>query len=305
MARTDDDSWDLASSVGSTATMIAAGRAMATNDPRGLIDDPLAAPLVRAVGIEFFTKLMDGELDLTTVEVDSTERAQAMIDGIALRTKFFDDYFLAAAAAGVRQVVILAAGLDARAYRLAWPAGTTVYEIDQPAVIEFKTSTLAEIGAEPTAQRRTVAIDLRDDWPAALRAAGFDAGAPTAWLAEGLLIYLPPQAQDRLFDNITALSVPGSMIATEAVPGLADFDPEKARAASDRFREHGFDIDMAELIFTGERNHVADYLTGKNWTMTALSRAALFAQHDIPVPEFDTDDDPLGEIIYLSGMLGS
>ncbi|HTM85785.1 MAG TPA: class I SAM-dependent methyltransferase, partial [Mycobacterium sp.] len=134
--------------------------------------------------------------------------------------------------------------------------------------------------------------------------AGFDASTPTAWLAEGLLIYLPPQAQDRLFDNITALSVPGSMIATEAVPGLQDFDPDKARATSDRLREHGFDIDMAGLIFTGERNHVADYLTGKNWTMTPLSRSALFAQHDIPVPEVDTDDDPLGEIIYLSGTLG-
>src|SRR5699024_6702262 len=127
-----------------------------------------------------------------------------------------------------RQVVILAAGLDARAYLLPWAASTTVFEVDQPEVIEFKTRTLADLRAEPTAERRTVAIDLREDWPAALRAAGFDPAAPTSWLAEGLLIYLPPDAQDRLFDNITALSAPGSTIATEYVPGLKDFDPEKA-----------------------------------------------------------------------------
>ncbi|BBY54988.1 class I SAM-dependent methyltransferase [Mycobacterium koreense] len=305
MARTDDDTWDLASSVGSTATMIAAGRAMATRDPRGLIDDPLAAPLVRAVGVDFFTRLMDGELDLAAVEEGAADRMQAMVDGVALRTKFFDDYFLAATATGVRQAVILAAGLDARAYRLAWPAGTTVYEIDQPAVIEFKTRTLADLGAEPTATRRTVAIDLREDWPAALRAAGFDPEEPTAWVAEGLLIYLPPEAQDRLFDNITALSAPGSTIATEYVPGLKDFDPEKARAASERFREHGFDLDMGDLIFTGERHHGAEYLREHGWTMNELSRAELFARHDIPLPSLEDTDDPLGEIIYLDGTLSA
>lgn len=303
MTRTDNDTWDLASSVGSTATMIAAGRAMATADPRGLIDDPLAAPLVRAVGLDFFTKLMDGELDLSGIAAGDTERMQAMIDGVAVRTRFFDDYFLAAADAGIRQAVILAAGLDARAYRLDWPADMTVYEIDQPQVIEFKTTTLAGIGAEPTAQRHTVAIDLRDDWPAALRATGFDPGQPTAWLAEGLLIYLPPDAQDRLFDNITALSAPGSTVATESVPGLADFDPDKAQAASDRFREHGFDVDMAGLIFTEGRNHVADYLTLAGWTMSQVARATLFARHDISLPALDTDDDPMGEILYLSGTL--
>ncbi|HLR98077.1 MAG TPA: class I SAM-dependent methyltransferase [Mycolicibacillus parakoreensis] len=305
MARTDDDSWDLASSVGSTATMIAAGRAMATRDPRGLIDDPLAAPLVRAVGVDFFTRLMDGELDVAAVEDGAADRMQAMIDGVALRTRFFDDYCLAAADTGVRQVVILAAGLDARAYRLPWAASTTVFEVDQPEVIEFKTRTLAELGAEPTAERRTVAIDLREDWPAALRAAGFDPAAPTSWLAEGLLIYLPPDAQDRLFDNITALSAPGSTIATEYVPGLKDFDPEKARAASERFREHGFDIDMADLIFTGERHHGAEYLSDHGWRMNQLSRAELFARHEVPLPDLQDTDDPLGEIIYLDGTLAA
>ena len=245
MPRTDDDNWDLASSVGATATMVAAGRAMATKDPRGLINDPFAEPLVRAVGLDFFTKMMDGELDISTIENASPERTQAMIDGMAVRTKYFDDYFIDATNAGVRQAVILASGLDSRAYRLPWPAGTVVYEIDQPQVIEFKTTTLAGIGAEPTANRRTVPIDLRQDWPAALKAAGLDTTAPTAWLAEGLLIYLPPEAQDRLFDNITALSVPGSTIATEFVPGIIDFDAERVREMAGgvprarRGRRHG------------------------------------------------------------------
>ena len=137
---------------------------------------------------------------------------------MAVRTKFFDEFFLDATNAGIRQVVILASGLDARAYRLPWPDGTTVYEIDQPQVIEFKSRTLAELGAQPTAHRRAVAIDLRDDWPAALRAAGFDPAQPSAWSAEGLLGYLPPDAQDRLLDTITELSAPGSRIATESGP---------------------------------------------------------------------------------------
>src|ERR1700758_4619459 len=174
MPRTDDDNWDLASSVGATATFVASARAMATRDPRGLINDPFAEPLVRAVGLDFFTKMMDGELDLDAIENARLERIQAIIDGMAVRTKYFDDYFNNAVAAGVRQAVILASGLDARAYRLPWPGGTVVYEIDQPQVIEFKTRPLARIGADPTATRRTVPIALRQDWPAALKAAGLD-----------------------------------------------------------------------------------------------------------------------------------
>lgn len=299
MTRTDDDSWDLASSVGATATMVAAGRAMATNDARALINDPYAEPLVRAVGLDFFVKMIDGELDLSPLPNSSPDRMQAIADGMGLRTKYFDDYLLAAADTGIRQVVILASGLDARAYRLDWPAGTVVYEIDQPQVIEFKTRTLADLGAAPTATRRTVAIDLRGDWPAALRDAGLDTDAPTAWLAEGLLIYLPPEAQDRLFDNITALSAPGSTVATEYVPGIVDFDVDKAREMMAPFRQHGVDIDMPSLIYTGQRNHVVDYLRGKSWDVVDTSRADLFTANDraVPTPE---NDDPLGEIIYIS-----
>lgn len=217
MPRAHDDNWDLASSVGATATMVAAGRALATKDPRGLINDPFAEPLVRAVGLDFFTKLIDGELDIATTGNLSPGRAQAMIDGIAVRTKYFDDYFRTATDGGVRQVVILAAGLDARAYRLPWPAGTVVYEIDQPQVIDFKTTTLAGIGAKPTAIRRTVYIDLRADWPAALQAAGLDSTAPTAWLAEGMLIYLPPDPRTGC-----STTAPNSVLrAARSLPNLS------------------------------------------------------------------------------------
>ncbi|BDB40610.1 MULTISPECIES: class I SAM-dependent methyltransferase [Mycobacterium] len=302
MPRAHDDNWDLASSVGATATMVAAGRAMVTNAPDGLIDDPFAEPLVRAVGVDFFTKMMDGELDPESFENITPERVQAMIDGMGVRTKYFDDYFARATEAGIRQVVILASGLDARAYRLPWPDGTVVYEIDQPQVIEFKTNTLAGLGAQPTATRRTVAIDLRGDWPTALRQAGLDPTQPTAWLAEGLLIYLPPDAQDRLFDNITALSVPGSTVATEFVPGIIDFDADKVSQMSGGFRDHGVDIDMASLVYSGARNHVVDYLRGKGWDVEGVTRTELFERHGLHVPD-PQDNDPLGEIIFISGRL--
>lgn len=304
MARTHDDSWDLASSVGATATMIAAGRAMATKNPRALITDPFAEPLVRAVGLDFFTKMIDGEVDFSSIPNASPERLQATIDGVAVRTKYFDDYLLAAVDKGVRQVVILAAGLDLGAYRLDWPAETAVYEIDQPQVIDFKTSTLAGIGAQPIADRRTIPIDLRSDWPAALQSAGFDTTAPTAWLAEGLLIYLPSEAQDRLFDNITALSVPGSTIATEYVPGIKDFDADRARELSAPLRELGVDIDMPSLVYAGERSHVIDYLSAKGWDVVGVPRADLFTRNGLEVPAPD-DDDPLGEILFVSGTFGS
>jgi methyltransferase (TIGR00027 family) len=257
---------------------------------------------VRAVGVDFFIKMMDGELDLDVIENASLGRMQAMADGMAVRTKYFDDYFINATATGVRQVVILASGLDSRAYRLQWPAGTVVYEIDQPEVIDFKTTTLADIGAKPTANRRTIPIDLRQDWPTALKAAGLDPTAPTAWLAEGLLIYLPPEAQDRLFDNITSLSVPGSTVATEFVPGIIDFDAERVREMSGAFREHGVDIDMASLVYAGQRNHVVDYLQAKGWDAEGLARTELFKRHGIPVPAPE-NDDPIGEIIFISGRL--
>src|SRR5262249_7168761 len=156
MARTDNDSWDLASSVGATATAVATGRALASQGPTPLLDDPFAEPLVKAVGSEIFTKMLTGEIDLQ--ETESSLNRQRMAERITVRTGYFDKFFVEATSAGIRQAVILASGLDARAYRLPWPSGTTVYEVDQPQVIEFKTTTLADIGARPTAGLRTIGI---------------------------------------------------------------------------------------------------------------------------------------------------
>lgn len=275
MARAEGDRWDLASSVGSTATMVAAARAVASREPDPLIDDPYAAPLVRAVGIDFFTKVVDGTL--TFADSDDSGAARLMTDVMAVRTRFFDDFFLDAAAAGVRQAVILASGLDSRAYRLPWPDGARVFEIDQPQVLEFKAAALADIGAEPSAQHRPVAVDLRDDWPAALRAHGFDETVPTAWSAEGLLVYLPPDAQDRLFDHITALSAPGSRLATEYHPDAGASIGERARALSAQWSDHGFDVDVADLFYPGERTPPADYLSGQGWQVSTRTRPEVFA----------------------------
>jgi len=300
VARSDGDSWDLASGVGATATMVAAGRAMATKDPRHLINDPFAEPLVRAVGIEFFITMIDGGIDSSPFGDTAPERVQAMIAGMAMRTKFFDDYFISTCAArNVRQAVILASGLDSRAYRLPWPSGTVVYEIDQPAVIDFKTAVMNDLGAQPRAQRRTVGIDLRADWPAALEAAGFDRAAPTAWLAEGLLIYLPPDAQDRLFDTITALSAPGSAVATEYAPGIIDFDAGKAREMAAKMGAQGVDIDMPDLIYPGPRSSAMDYLGTKGWQVSGTPGDELFLRNGL-VPPDRGDYDPLGEIVYIS-----
>ena len=309
MARTENDTWDLASSVGATATMVAAARAMATTADNALINDPFAEPLVRAVGVDFFTRLVTGELRPEDLDSDSeTVGMQRMTENMAVRTKFFDEFFLTATQAGIRQAVILASGLDSRAYRLAWPSGTTVYEIDQPDVIEFKTKTLAELGAEPTAKRRTVAMDLRYDWPSALIEEGFDPHQPTAWSAEGLLGYLPPDSQDRLLDTITELSAPSSRVAVESVPNIDPADHEKAiermQAASARWRDHGFDLDFAELIYLGDRNEAASYLGDHGWQLSRNSVKELFATNGLPPLDEDNEDvGNFGELQYVSGVL--
>lgn len=299
MTRSDSDSWDLASSVGATATMVAAQRALATTGPDKLINDPFAAPLVRAVGIDFFTRMVDG--DIAFPEGDDFDPVR-MGHGMGVRTRFFDEHFESATQGGIRQAVILAAGLDARAYRLAWPAGTVVYEVDLPQVIDFKTTTLAGLGAEPTTERRTVAVDLRDDWPAALRAAGFDPQAPTVWSAEGLLVYLQPDDQDALFDTITGLSAPGSRLACEFIQDTTVFSGPEWREHREKLQSIGCEVEIGELIYHGERNHIVDYLTAAGWTVSGRQVTELYADAGL-----EYGDDPLavafGDLTYLSAAL--
>ncbi|CAM2939078.1 class I SAM-dependent methyltransferase [Mycobacterium intermedium] len=300
-ARFEGDTWDLASSVGLTATMVAAARAAANRNPDAVAHDQFAEPLVRAVGVDFFTRMAGGELDPAEMDEDEARGLRSFADAMALRTRFFDDFFLDAVATGIRQAVILAAGLDSRAFRLAWPAGTTVFEVDQPEVIAFKTATLTDLGVSPTADRRTVAVDLRDDWPAALKAAGFDAAQPTAWIAEGLLGYLPAEAQDRLLDQVTAQSAKGSRVATEGLLDINELNEEELRGrmnrVSDRWRRHGLELDMAALVYFDQRRDAASYLGDHGWRTVTADDAELLAEHGLP--PIDGDDAPFGRVAYV------
>ena len=298
--RHDGDSWDLASSVGATATAVAARRAMASKGPNPLIDDPFAEPLVRAVGVDAFVKMIDGEIELG--DDDPVFTSQRLAEGMAVRTRFFDDFFAEAAEAGVRQAVILAAGLDTRAYRLDWPAGSVVYEVDQPQVIEFKTRTLADLGAAPTAERKPVAVDLRDDWVGALRDNGFNSERPTAWIAEGLLGYLPPDAQDRLFDTVTTLSFSGSRLGTGYVPDIHDRISKRGKQISERWRKLGLNMNWSELVYDGERNDALEYLAERGWQTVSHTTQDLYAANGFEFPEANSLEG-LGDIRYVSAEL--
>jgi methyltransferase (TIGR00027 family) len=189
-----------------------------------------------------------------------------LIDILAAHTRFLDGYLAAACRAGIRQVVLLASGMDTRPYRLWWPRGTTVYEIDRPQVLDFKSEVLRGLGATLTANRCAVGIDLRQDWLAALRRVGFDAAQPTAWIAEQLLVgYLPPAAQNRLLQDVTAVSAVGSRFAADYLPTWTPMQLEAGRAFVDGWRQHGLDIDLASLTHPGEYRYVPEYLASRGW----------------------------------------
>ncbi|BBW99372.1 SAM-dependent methyltransferase [Mycolicibacterium moriokaense] len=302
--RTHDDSWDIATSVGSTAVMVAAARAAETAKPDPLIRDPYAEVLVAGVGPGIWDFVRSDEFAAKVAEADAEVAAVLAHMGNyqAVRTHFFDAFFADAMAAGIRQVVILASGLDSRAYRLPWTEGTVVYEIDQPKVLEYKAERMAEHGAQPSAERHAVAIDLRQDWPAALRAGGFDADKPTAWLAEGLLMYLPAEAQDRLFEHITALSAPGSRVAAEAVGTRSDerraeFRKKFVRIAAQFGIENAPDV--ADLMYNDpDRADVAQWLNEHGWQSSAVSSADEMRRLDRWVlPPEDSDRDQFSAFV--------
>lgn len=263
MARTAGDSWDIVTSVGFTALAVCAARALdAALDPP-LAGDDFAAGFVAAAG--------EPNLAAAVANTDLSGTAGLNARWVGVRTRFFDDFFNGAGRAGVRQAVILAAGLDSRAYRLVWPERSTVFEVDQPRVLEFKQQVLDGRGAVPAARRVTVPIDLREDWAGALTAAGFDPGLPTAWALEGLLPYLPGPAQDALFEKLHDLSAAGSHVAAELgpLPGeLAEF------AASMPPSDDGTQPPVADLWYEDARRDTKNWLAERDWDVTAVDLVA-------------------------------
>ncbi|MFC7621306.1 SAM-dependent methyltransferase [Microlunatus sp. GCM10028923] len=245
--------------VSRTAVIIAQARAEEHRRPDRLFDDPLAQHFVDTIG---------------WIQVAQAGRLNQ--EHFVLRTRFFDDYLRSTTAAGRRQVVLVAAGLDTRAYRLDWPDGTQLFEIDLPGLVAFKQAVLGVHRAEPRCRRTVVRADLRDDWPADLIAAGFDPTRPTAWLIEGLLMYLERADNDSLLERIGGLSAPGSAIALEHI-NQAYVDLPEMRAVHERLKNVG-----ASWHSTVE-DPVA-WLAGHGWTASVTPQTALAQRHRRPVP---------------------
>jgi methyltransferase (TIGR00027 family) len=294
--RTENDTWDIKTSVGSTALFVAAARALEARKRDPVVVDPYAKVFCRAAGGDW-ADVVDGG---TPEHPLKTEFGKYFVDFQAVRTRYFDTYFEAAAAAGVRQIVILAAGLDSRAYRLPWPDGTVIYELDQPQVLEFKREALAARGDAPTAERREVAVDLRNDWPQALRNSGFDPSTPSAWIAEGLLIYLPATAQRQLFAGIDSLAAPGSHLALEeSVPLDADtFEAkreEELAGASDRT--------FFTLVYNEQHAPAREWFGSRGWWAVATPLPYQLRSLGRPVPEPDSESGLMtGSISLVSAI---
>jgi methyltransferase (TIGR00027 family) len=211
--------------VGKTALGVARVRALESRREDRLFDDPYAQAFVDAAPGAFPEERPAREPGVGALrELGAAFSAHAVI-----RTRFYDDWLTAAVGEDCGQVVLLAAGLDTRAFRLGWPAGTPVFEVDLPDVLAFKEAVLASCGAAPRCERVTVAADLRGDWAAELVAAGFDRARPAAWLAEGLIIYLTAAEAGRLLGTVGDLSGPGGQLAFEHSPAGADAVTARAR----------------------------------------------------------------------------
>lgn len=234
--------------IGSTALGVAALRAMETARPDRIFEDPYA--------MAFLAGATDG-LGGMGLPGDKTGFIQLMGPVVAARTRYFDDQLLSFAKNGCRQIVILASGMDSRPYRLDWPAGTRLFELDQPAVLDYKHKVLREKSATARCEHRPVAVDLRDDWQKALTDAGFAADEPTAWHLEGLIYALTPEQADDLLAKVSALAASGSRLAVDQVqdcPALS-----AARLAV-------FGPGMEELWQGGPTGHPDDWLSRHGWT---------------------------------------
>jgi methyltransferase (TIGR00027 family) len=289
--RSEGDSWDITTSVGSTALFVATARALEAQKPDPLAVDPYAEVFCRAVGGSW-ADVLDGKNP--EHELRSSDFGEHFVNFQGARTRYFDEYFRGAADAGVRQVVILAAGLDSRAYRLAWPAATTIFELDRPEVLDFKREVLSGHGDQPRAERREIAVDLRDDWPQALRDSGFDESKPSAWIAEGLLIYLPAAAEEQLFTGIDSLAGHGSQVAVEDGAPLPP-DEFEAKLEEERSAEAdgGEKRPFFQLVYNERHAPATEWFDQRGWKAVGTPLADYLREVGRPVPGPETDAGPM------------
>ncbi|MFE7135775.1 SAM-dependent methyltransferase [Streptomyces sp. NPDC057638] len=269
--------------VGRTALLVAAARAIESQLPDALARDPYAAAFVRAApGTAHWPLHPDRIPDRVS------DPLWGRLGGyFALRTRVLDDHLLAATRAGARQVVLLGAGLDSRALRLPWPSGRTVHELDTAGVLAFKHRVLERVGAVPRAGRRPLAIDLRGAWTTALLDSGFDPGEPTAWLAEGLLLYLPAAAEQGLIAAVDRLSAPGSTLAFETKDISAEPDRVLRGPLYTALRER-LGLDLPALFAPGPRPDSAGALRARGWKVRVRTPYEFTALHGRgPLPEPD------------------
>lgn len=309
---TGNDSWDVTTNLGTTALGVAAQRAAETAQDDPLFRDEFAAVLVAAVEEPGWQMMASGDLSWMGPEDDNGRRAATSgRDYVASRTVHFDDFLAAAVTAGIRQVVILAAGLDARSYRLNSLSGVVVYEVDQPNVLGFKHTVLRAHGAVPVADMRAVPVDLRDDeWPSALSSAGFDASAPTAWLVEGLLPYLSSADQEHLFDRVLGLSAEGSCIAADAYPSASTHLSEDRMSswrhgAAEMRDKIGVAMDVAAYIKHEDLTDIADWLARRGWIVEALDSRELMARLGRALPADLIGVLPISSLITATMPPGS
>ncbi len=286
--RTEGDSWDITTSVGATALFVATARALEAQKADPLAVDPYAEVFCRAVG-GAWADVLDGKAP--DHELKTSDFGEHFVNFQGARTKYFDEYFGRVAADGVRQIVILAAGLDSRAYRLSWPDGTTIFELDRPQVLDFKREVLTDWGARPRAERREIAVDLREDWPQALRDNNFDAAKPSAWIAEGLLLYLPASAQEQLFAGVDSLAGPGSHAAVEDGSPLNadDFAAklEEERAAGEDQRV------FFQLVYNERHAPATEWFGQRGWTAVGTPLADYLREVGRPVPGPEIEAGPM------------
>ncbi|GFG90458.1 putative S-adenosyl-L-methionine-dependent methyltransferase [Mycobacterium bourgelatii] len=244
--------------------------------------------------------------DLSWMGPDNELGRRAAIIGreyVATRTVFFDEFCASATDDGIGQLVILASGLDARAYRLSCLSGVHVYEIDQPAIQEFKQSTLGAHGITPIAEIHPVAVDLRkEEWPIALTEAGWDESVPTAWLIEGLLPYLSSSEHDRLFRTVTQLSANGSRLAAEvyhhATTHLGAERLERWREEAANIDDAlGVDVDVTAFIKHEDATDTASWLTNHGWVTDSLDSRTEMARLGRPIPAEFIDTAPASSLV--------